>query len=194
MKKRLVIGISGASGIPIAIQLLREIEKIPQWESHLVMTRAAQATLKQESGIAVEELIKMSTHFYQLNEIGSNIASGTYETEGMVIVPCSMKTVAGIASGYSDNLLLRAADVTIKERRKLVLVARETPLSSIHLNNMLTLSNMGAIIMPPMQTYYNLPNNIDDMISHMVGKILDVYNIPYSRYKRWDPDQQLKEV
>lgn len=188
MKKRLVIGISGASGIPIAIELLRELSKNPDWESHLVISKGGQRTLEQESNVTFEELTAMADRFYNISDIGASIASGTFEVEGMVIVPCSMKTIGGIASGYSDNLLLRAADVNLKERRKLVLVARETPLSSIHLENMLKLSNVGAIIMPPMQTYYNLPKNIDDMIYHAVGKILNIYGIPYSRFRRWDPD------
>ncbi len=188
MKKRLVVGISGASGIPIAVELLRELSENPDWESHVVMSKGAGRTLEQESDVTLDELTTMTARFYNISDIGASIASGTFEVEGMVIVPCSMKTIGGIASGYSDNLLLRAADVNLKERRKLVLVARETPLSSIHLDNMLKLSHAGAIIMPPMQTYYNLPKTIDDMIYHTVGKILSVYGIPYSRFRRWDPD------
>ncbi|SHI80564.1 UbiX family flavin prenyltransferase [Parasporobacterium paucivorans] len=188
MKKRLVIGISGASGLPIAVELLREIKNNPEWESHVVISKGALRTLEMESSYTEQDLLDLCGHHYNLNDIGASIASGTFQTEGMIIVPCSMKTLAGITTGYSDNLLLRAADVTIKERRKLVLVARETPLSPIHLNNMLTLSNMGAIIMPPMQTFYNKPKTIDDMIYHMVGKILGVYGISCSRFHRWDPD------
>lgn len=189
MKKRLVIGISGASGIPIAIELLKEIRENKEWESHLVITKGGQCTLNHESNVTIEELIELSDYFYDIKDIGSSIASGTFEVEGMVVVPCSMKTVAGIATGYSDNLLLRAADVTLKEKRKLVLVARETPLSSIHLTNMLTLSNMGVMIMPSVQTYYNHPKTIEDMTYHMVGKILNVFGIPCSRFQRWNPNE-----
>ena len=120
-----------------------------------------------------------------LKNIGASIASGTYRTEGMIIVPCSMKTLAGIHSGYSDNLLLRAADVTIKERRKLVLVARETPFSHIHLRNMTELAQMGAIILPPMLTYYNLPVTIQDMTNHIAGKVLDIFGIELEGFNRW---------
>ncbi|MCG6282850.1 UbiX family flavin prenyltransferase, partial [Vibrio diabolicus] len=116
---------------------------------------------------------------------GASIASGTFRVEGMVVVPCSMKTLSGIAHGYSDNLLLRAADVNIKERRKLVLVARETPLSKLHLNNMLAATEYGAIIMPPMLTYYNHPKSIEDMENHIVGKILHEFGLESSHYKRW---------
>ena len=122
---------------------------------------------------------------HDIKNIGASIASGTYKTEGMIVVPCSMKTVAGIASGYSDNLLLRAADVTLKERRKLVLVARETPFNTIHLRNMLELSQMGAIILPPMLTFYNKPQSMDDMVNHIAGKILDVFDIEYQKLCRW---------
>lgn len=188
MKKRLVVGISGASGLPIAAELLREIKNNPDWESHVVISGGALRTLEMESNYTISELMDLCGYSYNLSDIGASIASGTFQTEGMVVVPCSMKTLSGIATGYSDNLLLRAADVTLKERRKLVLVARETPLSTIHLNNMLTVANAGAIIMPPMQTFYNKPKTIDDMIYHMVGKILNVYGITCSRFHRWDPD------
>ena len=122
---------------------------------------------------------------YDIKDIGASIASGTYKTEGMIVVPCSMKTVSGIACGYSDNLLLRAADVTIKERRNLVVVARECPFSQIHLKNMLYLAELGAIIMPPMVTYYNNPVSFDDMNRHIIGKILDRFGIEISGFNRW---------
>ena len=127
----------------------------------------------------------MADHVYDLHDIGASIASGTFKTEGMVVVPCSMKTVAGIHSGYSDNLLLRAADVTLKERRKLVLVARETPLHTIHLRNMMELSQMGAIILPPMLTFYNRPENIQQMVEHIAAKVLDIYGIESKKFRRW---------
>lgn len=183
--KRLVIGVSGASGMPIAYEVLRALKEEPDWVSDLVITRGGECTIEQECDFSVDELKSLADVCHDIKNIGASIASGTYKTEGMVVVPCSMKTVAGIACGYSDNLLLRAADVTMKERRKLTLVARETPLSTIHLKNMYELSQMGVIIMPPMQTYYNRPENIQDMVNHMAGKILDVYGIEYKRFKRW---------
>ncbi len=185
--KRLIIGISGASGIPIAVNVLRALRELPDWTSCLVISRGGERTIGMETDFTVEEISAMADEIYDNANVGASIASGTYRTEGMIVVPCSMKTVSGIANGYSDTLLLRAADVVIKERRKLLLVARETPLSTIHLKNMLTLSQMGVIIMPPMQTYYNQPESVADMTDHITGKILDVFGIDYRRFRRWNP-------
>ncbi len=187
MKKRLIIGISGASGIPITIALLKALKEEPDWSTSLVISNGGAKTIEMETSYSLQEVAALADEIHDIKNIGASIASGTYRTEGMIIVPCSMKTVAGIACGYSDNLLLRAADVVLKERRKLVLVARETPFNTIHLKNMLTLSQMGAILMPPMQTYYNHPETIDDMIDHMAGKILDVFDIEYKKFHRWNP-------
>lgn len=183
--KRIVIGISGASGIPIATEVLRALKEQPEWQSSLVMTNGAEKTIELETSYSIDQIRELADECYELNNIGASIASGTYKTEGMIVVPCSMKTVAGIASGYSDNLLLRAADVTLKERRKLVLVTRETPFNTIHLRNMLELSQMGAIILPPMLTFYNKPQNMEDMVNHIAGKILDVFDIEYQKLRRW---------
>ena len=188
--KRLVIGISGASGIPLAIGVLQAIKEIPDWNSCLVISRGGEKTIEMESKYTVEEVKAMADEVYDNNNIGAAIASGTFKTEGMVVVPCSMKTLSGIANGYSDTLLLRAADVILKERRKLILVARETPFNTIHLRNMLSLSEMGAVIMPPMQTYYNHPKTVQDMIDHMTGKILDSFGIEFHKFRRWNPDNQ----
>lgn len=184
-KKRLVIGMSGASGALLGIQMLEILKENPNWESHLVISKGAEETIKQETEYRIEDVIKLADNAYSIKDIGASIASGTFKTEGMVIVPCSMKTVAGVACGYSDNLLLRAADVTIKERRNLVLVARESPLSTIHLRNMLTLSELGAIIIPPMITYYNKPNNLNDLNIHIIGKVLDRFGIEVDGFNRW---------
>lgn len=184
-KKRLVIGMSGASGASLGIQMLEILRENTEWESHLVISKGAEETIKQETEYTVEDVMKLADKVYAIKDIGANIASGTFKTEGMVIVPCSMKTVAGIACGYSDNLLLRAADVTIKERRNLVLVARESPLSTIHLRNMLSLSELGAIIMPPMITYYNKPHDINDLNRHIIGKVLDRFGIEIRGFNRW---------
>ena len=184
--KRIVIGLSGASGMPIAIRLLEALKNSPEIETHLVMTKGAVETIRQETDFTPEQVSALADVCYQLDDIGAAIASGTFKTMGMIVCPASMKTVAGIASGYSDNLLLRAVDVNIKERRKVVVVARETPLSHIHLRNLTILSESGVIILPPMQTYYNLPKTIDDMINHTVGKILDCFDIEYDKLKRWE--------
>ncbi len=185
--KRLIIGISGASGIPIAVSVLHALRELPDWTSCLVISKGGEKTIELESDYTVEEISALADELYDNTNVGASIASGTYRTEGMIVIPCSMKTVSGIANGYSDTLLLRAADVVIKERRKLLLVARETPLSTIHLRNMLSLSQMGVIIMPPMQTYYNRPETVQDMADHMTGKILDVFGIDYHRFRRWNP-------
>jgi len=186
MKKRLIVGITGASGVPLAVQLLEELRKQSVWESHLVISDGAVTTISQETKLSVEDVCALADRVYSNNNIGEAIASGTFRTEGMVIVPCSMKTAAGINSGYSDNLLLRAADVTLKERRRLVLVVRETPLSTIHLRNLYELSTMGAIILPPMLTYYHCPENIKDMTHHIVCKILSFFGIWVKNYQCWN--------
>lgn len=183
--KRLVIGISGASGSILGINLLKAMQDFPGWETHLVISKGAERTIVQETKYSVIEVINMATQAYHIDDIGANIASGTFKTEGMVIAPCSMKTLAGIACGYSDNLLLRAADVAIKERRNLVLLTRESPLSTIHLKNMLFMSKQGATILPPMLTYYNKPSSMEDLNRHIIGKVLNIFNLELNGFKRW---------
>ncbi len=184
-KKRLVIGMSGASGAILGIEILKTLKKYPDWESHLVISKGAEQTILEETNYKLIDVINLADKTYSLKDIGASIASGTFRTEGMVIVPCSMKTAAGIACGYSDNLLLRAADVTIKERRKLVLVPRESPLSTIHLRNLLSLSELGTIIVPPMMSYYNKPASVEDLNTHIIGKILDKFHIEVNGFNRW---------
>ncbi|MDQ7092847.1 UbiX family flavin prenyltransferase [Desulfosporosinus sp. PR] len=183
--RRLVIGMSGASGAILGIELLKVLKTIPEWESHLVISKGAEETIRLETDYSLDDVRSLADKVYSIKDIGATIASGTFKTEGMIIIPCSMKTVAGIAGGYSDNLLLRAADVIIKERRKLVIIARESPFSQIHLKNMLYLDQLGATIMPPMVTYYNNPNDLNDMNRHIIGKILDKLGIEIVGFKRW---------
>lgn len=184
-KKRLVVGMSGASGAVLGIEVLKILRENPEWETHLVISKGAELTIVEETEYTLDEVKSLADKVYDIKSIGEGIASGTFRAEGMIIVPCSMKTVAGIASGYSDNLLLRAADVTIKEKRNLVIVARESPLSTIHLRNMLVLAQAGAIIIPPMVTYYNKPLSLEDMNTHIVGKILDKFGIEVTGFNRW---------
>ncbi|MDD4599454.1 putative UbiX-like flavin prenyltransferase [bioreactor metagenome] len=184
-KKRLVIGMSGASGAILGIQLLQILRESPDYETHLVISKGAEETILQETDYKLAEVIALADQVYDINNIGAGIASGTFRTAGMIVIPCSMKTVAGIACGYADNLLLRAADVTIKEGKRLVLATRECPLSAIHLRNMLTLAELGAFIMPPMVTYYNNPMTITDMNRHIIGKILEKFDIEVSGFSRW---------
>jgi polyprenyl P-hydroxybenzoate/phenylacrylic acid decarboxylase-like protein len=184
--QRLVVGISGASGAILGIELLKAMRAQPGWETHLVVSEGARRTIAHETPYAMAEVEALAARHHSIGDVGALVASGTFRTAGMVIVPCSMKTVAGVASGYSDNLLLRAADVTVKERRKLVLVARESPLSPIHLRNLRAVSDLGAIVLPPVLTFYNHPASIEDMIRHIVGKVLDVFGLELPHFRRWD--------
>lgn len=185
-KKRIVVGITGASGAPIAITLLKALRNISSIESHVIISKSAKLTIKQETSYTIKEVKALANRVYPINDIAAKISSGTFKTEGMIIVPCSMKTLAAINHGYGNNLIHRAADVTIKEKRKLLLVPRETPLSQIHLRNMFELSQLGVDIMPPVLGYYNNPQTIQDITNHIVGKILDVFDIDYSHFKRWN--------
>lgn len=184
--KRLIIGFSGASGAPLCIELLKAMRKFPDWETHLVVSEGAERTLELETTSSIKEVQALATQCYDLDDVAASISSGTFRTAGMVVIPCSMKTLAGIAHGFSDNLLLRAADVVLKERRRLVLVTRETPLNPIHLGNMLGLANLGAVILPPMLSYYNRPETIEDMTRHIVGKVLDCFDLDIGGFRRWN--------
>ena len=184
-KERLVVGISGASGAMLGIDLLRALRETGRFETHLVISGGGERTIADETNYSVDEVRALADVCHDFHDIGASIASGSFRTAGMVILPCSMKTLAGIASGYSDNLELRAADVTLKEGRKLVLGVRETPLSRIHLRNMLTLAEMGAVILPPMMTYYSGPQTVEDMTRHIVGKVLDQFGVDAPGFRRW---------
>lgn len=186
MKKRIVVGATGASGMPLLIKCLELIKEEKEYETYLIMSDSAKLTLKQETDLTPEEVGRLADCVLNVDEIGAGPASGSFSTEGMLIVPCSMKTVAGIHSGYTDNLILRAADVTLKEQRKLVLAARETPLSAIHLRNLYELAMMpGVRIIPPMMTFYHRPEKIDDMIYHTAAKLLEPFGIEAKEYRRW---------
>ena len=184
-KKHLVIGMSGASGAELCVLLLKALRQHENWQSHLVISDSALTTLQHEMAMTEADIQSLADYHYHQNNIGARIASGTFKTEGMVVIPCSMKTLAGIRTGYSDNLLLRAADVTLKERRKLLLVARETPLSTIHLENMLALSNMGVTVMPAMLSYYQKAQTVEDMSKHLVGKVMDSLGLEMEGFCRW---------
>lgn len=178
MVKRLIVGVTGASGAPLAVELLRQLHhRHPEVETHLIVTRGGEMTLLQETGMTLAELQAMATVSHPNSNIGAAPASGSFKTMGMIVVPCSMKTAAGIVSGYSDNLLLRSADVCMKERRKLVLVAREAPLSTVHLRNLWEASQLGAVILPPMLSYYNHPVGVEDCTRHVVSRILSQFDL-----------------
>jgi flavin prenyltransferase len=182
--KRVVVAISGTSGVVLGIRLLEVLKKLG-FETHLIITDSAKKIIPHETAYSVKQVEKLASHVYSNDEFFSPIASGSFRSEGMIVIPCSMKTLAGVASGYADNLLLRTADVMLKERRRLVLVARETPLSLIHIRNMKKVTLAGGVIMPPVITLYSKPKNIDQMVDHLVGKALDLFGIENNIYNRW---------
>ncbi|MBV9323422.1 MAG: UbiX family flavin prenyltransferase [Chloroflexi bacterium] len=186
---RLVVGVSGASGSIYAVRLLQTLRPIPNLETHLVISNAGKRTLSLETDYTVADLQALADRCYQQSDIGAAIASGSFRTDGMVVIPCSMKTVSGIATSYSDNLLLRAADVMLKERRRLVLVVRETPLHLGHLRLLTQVTELGAVVQPPVPAFYTRPSSIDDIVDHTVARVLDVLGIELDQdlAPRWDP-------
>jgi 4-hydroxy-3-polyprenylbenzoate decarboxylase len=182
--KRLVIGISGASGVIYGVRLLEALKPLPV-ETHLVMTRTAEVTLAHETNLKVAAVRKLADVAHSVDDLAAAVSSGSFRTLGMIVAPCSMRSLGEIAAGISTNLLTRAADVVLKERRKLVLLVRETPLHAIHLRNMATLAEMGAIIAPPVPAFYNRPKTLDDIIDHTVGRVLDLFDIDTGKVKRW---------
>lgn len=185
-KRKIVIAVTGASGMPIFIKCLEILKKFSDFEIYLILSESAKLTLKYESEIPLEKIYEMADYVLDYQNIGAVTASGSFKTEGMIIVPCSMKTVAGINSGYTDNLILRTADVMIKEQKKLILVTRESPLSQIHLRNLYELSKIQNIkIVPPMLVFYQKPETIDDIVNHIVARILEPFGIEMEGYRRW---------
>jgi len=184
MAKRIVVGISGASGSVLAIRMLEALKRLKA-ETYVIASKPAEQIIKHETGKGFSEIRKLATKVFDNSDFFSSVASGSFRTDGMVIIPCSMKTLAGVASGYSDNLMLRAADVTLKERRKLVLVTREMPLGTIHLENMVRVSSAGGIILPPVMSFYSKPKNVDGHVNHVVGKVLDCLGIENKEFVRW---------
>lgn len=184
-KTKIIVGISGASGAILGIELLKALQSLPSIETHLIISSLAEKTIPYETDYSVAEVKKLCDVFYANQDLGAAIASGSFEITGMIIVPCSMKTLGGLASGYAENLLLRAADVCMKERRKLVIVPRETPLNGIHLRNLSFLHDQGVIVLPAMMTFYHRPQSIEEMTNQLIGKILRQFNLPFENYKTW---------
>ena len=182
---RLVVGISGASGAVFAIRLLEALRD-ENVEVHLVVSKWAQQTIEHETGRSLADIRALAAHHYPAADLGAAISSGSFVTEGMVIVPCSMRSVAAIAHGTSENLVQRAADVALKERRRLVIVPRETPLSPVHLENLLKLARLGVTILPPMPAFYNHPESIADLVDHVVARILDQFGLAARFARRWE--------
>ena len=187
-KKRLIIGISGATGAIYGVRMLEILAKLDDIETHLVMTKAGRMTIQVETPFAVKDVESMADVVHDINNVGASISSGSFRTEGMVIAPCSMKSMGGIAHSLGGDLLVRAADVVLKERKKLVLVARETPLHLGHLEAMAALTRMGAIIFPPVPAFYHRPKTLDDVINQTVTRILDQFDIDVKLFHRWDDE------
>jgi 4-hydroxy-3-polyprenylbenzoate decarboxylase len=181
---KIIVGISGASGSILGIKLLESLKKAGA-ETHLIITETAGKILEHETGCKSPDVERLASRTHENSDIFSSLSSGSFKTDGMVVIPCSMKTLAGIASGFSSTLLLRAADVCLKERRKLVLVTRETPLNSIHLENMLKASRAGATILPPVISCYIKPKTIDDIYNHIIGKVMDLFGLESGEFRRW---------
>lgn len=182
---RLIVGLTGATGTIFGVRLLQMLHGSGV-ETHMVMSKWAARTLIHETQHTVEEVESLATKVYPLGDQGAAISSGSFVTLGMVVAPCSMRSLAAIANGLADNLIHRAADVILKERRKLVLLVRESPLHEIHLENMLKLSRMGVVILPPVPAFYNHPQNLDDMINHVTMRVLDQFDIHLDVMNRWD--------
>jgi 4-hydroxy-3-polyprenylbenzoate decarboxylase len=183
---RLIVGMTGATGAVFGVRLLQMPAELPEVETHLVLSRWARATIELETGLSVADVTALADVSYAPEDQGAAISSGSFRTDGMVIVPCSMKTLAGIRAGYADGLVGRAADVVLEERRRLVLVPRETPLSEIHLENMLSLTRMGVQVVPPMPAFYNHPRSVDDIVDHIVTRVLDQFGLPAPAARRWE--------
>jgi len=190
--KRLIVGISGATGAIYGIRLLEVLAK-SNLETHLVITEAAQKTILMETDWKLEKVKSLAKVVYDIQDIGADIASGSFQSEGMVVIPSSIKSLSAIANSFNVNLLIRAADVTLKERHKLVLVVRETPLHKGHINLMLRVTDMGATLLPPIPAFYFHPKTIDDLINHTVGKVLDLFGINHHLFERWG-SPKLKET
>lgn len=185
MTRRLIVGISGASGFVYGQRLLQMLQPV-DLEVHLVVSRSALLTMACETNCKLSDLSAMVHQLHRNEDIGASIASGSFRTLGMVIAPCSMKTLAEIATGNASSLLSRAADVVLKERRRLLLLARETPLSLVHLRNMVSVTEMGAIVAPPVPAFYARPKDLDQMVDHTLGRVLDLFDIDSPAVRRWE--------
>ncbi|EPV8391154.1 MULTISPECIES: non-oxidative hydroxyarylic acid decarboxylases subunit B [Enterobacteriaceae] len=183
---KLIIGMTGATGAPLGVALLQALNEMPDVETHLVMSKWAKTTIELETPYSAREVAALADFCHSPADQAATISSGSFRTDGMIVIPCSMKTLAGIRTGYAEGLVGRAADVVLKEGRKLVLVPREMPLSTIHLENMLALSRMGVAMVPPMPAYYNHPETVEDITNHIVTRVLDQFGLEYRKARRWN--------
>ena len=183
--RRLVVAITGATGAVYGVRLLQQLAATPGVETHLVVTDAAALTLHQEMGLQRRDVEALAHVVHKNRDIGASIASGSFQSDGMIVAPCSMKTLAAVAHGLSDNLVARAADVVLKERRRLVLMVRETPFNLAHLRNMTAVTEMGGIVFPPLPSFYHKPASIEEMVDHTVGRVIDLFGLEHGLAPRW---------
>lgn len=182
---RIIVGISGATGVIMGYKLLEILQTFPDCETHLVVSEGAAKNFEIETDISLEVLKKIANYSYDNNNLAASISSGSFKTEGMIVLPCSMKSLSGIANGYADNLLVRAVDVCLKENRKVVIAPREMPLGKIHIKNMYIAQELGCTIIPPMLTFYNNSKSLNEQITHVIGKILMQFNLDIKEFKAW---------
>lgn len=181
----LIIGITGATGVVYGIRLLEVLSSINDIETHLIISEAGEMNIEGETDRKIEDIKKLASFSYDIRDVGARLASGSFQRDGMIIAPCTVKTMSALANSYTENLLIRSGDVTLKERKKLVLLVRETPLHIGHIRNMEKLCEMGAIIMPPVPAFYHKPKTIQDIIDHTIGKTLDMFDIKHNLFQRW---------
>jgi 4-hydroxy-3-polyprenylbenzoate decarboxylase len=192
--RRIVIAITGATGAVYGVRLLQHLQHLAGIETHLIVSDAAVLTLHQETGLQRREVDALAHVVHKVRDVGASIASGSFQSDGMVIAPCSMKTLASVAHGLSDNLIARAADVVLKERRRLVLMVRETPFNLAHLRNMTAVTEMGGIIFPPLPSFYHNPQSIEEMVDHTVARVIDLFGIEHALAPRWAGLKTAKDV
>jgi 4-hydroxy-3-polyprenylbenzoate decarboxylase len=184
--KRLIVGITGASGAIYGVRLLQVLSEMEQVETHLIVSKSGELCIEYETEWSAEQVRALADFSYDVRDIAASVGSGSFTREGMVVIPCSMKTLSALATSYDENLLVRTGDVTLKERKKLVLVVRETPLHLGHLRNMERVSEIGGIILPPSPAFYHKPKSIQDIIDHIVGRVLDIFDIEHDLFPRWE--------
>ena len=183
--KRLIVGMTGATGSIYGLRILEALRASGDWETHLIVSEAGMLNVWQEYRLARKDVQKLADVVHNVRDVGATVASGSFITEGMVIAPCSMKTLSGVAHAFSDNLITRAADVILKERRRLVLITREAPLNLAHLRNMVAVTEMGGIVFPPVPAFYSGARTIDGLVNHTVGRVLDLFGVEHDSIKRW---------
>jgi len=182
---RIIVGMNGTTGVIYGIRLLQVLSSNDKIDTHLIISKACERTIALETCFGLEEIKSYAAHTYAIDDIAACLASGSFLHDGMIVAPCSMKTLSALAHSYTDNLLTRAADVTLKERKRLVLLVRETPLHLGHLKNMVRVTEIGGVVMPPVPAFYHKPQTIQDIVDHTVGKALDLFHIEHNLYQRW---------